>query len=129
MRTARRTALGLSLFVVACSPPTVFDVRSSLEPRSAQSCVVHALMDHGFRITDHNRRDGFVRGEKPARFLGFHTDDSHVIEVFVLDEGYGETTIQYMAGRLDYGEYEVDIEGPNDETEATAREIAHRCSG
>lgn len=122
-------AAGACLALVACSPPTVFDVQSSLEPRTAQTCVVHELVDRGYRVTENNRRDGFVRGERPGRFLGFTlSDEWDVIEVFVLDGGYGETTIQYMAGRLDYDDHGVELKGPRDDVEETARDIAYRCS-
>ena len=122
--------LGACLALVGCSHPAVFNTASDLTPRSAQACVVENLVDHGYRITENNRRDGIVRAERQGHFLGFALEDEFdLIEVVIFRREYGETAIQYMAGRLEYEPHGPELSGPRGDVEDTARDIAYICSG
>ncbi len=121
--------LTAALLLVGCSSPEVFDVQSRLSPRSSQACVVDELVHRGFRVTENNRRDGFVRAERPGRFWRFQlSDEWDIIEVFIYEPRQGDTVIQYMAGRLDVDEDGVDVRGPKGDVEEAARDIAYACS-
>lgn len=122
--------LGAGMTLMGCSHPAVFDSRTELSPRSAQSCVVQNLVDHGYRITDNNRRDGLVRAERQGTFLGFALhDEFDMIEVVIYERDYGETSIQYTASRVEYEHGGAEFRGPRGDVEETAREIAYLCSG
>ena len=122
--------LGAGLVMMGCSHPAVFNTATDLSPRTAQSCVVQNLVDHGYRITDNNRRDGLVRAERQGRFLGFALhDEFDMIEVVIYERDYGETSIQYTAARVEYEAHGAEFRGPRGDVEETARDIAYLCSG
>lgn len=128
--TLRCGLVGAGLLLVGCSHPTVFDAGSTLRPRNVQACVVEQLIDHDYRIVENNRRDGFVRAERPVRFLGFKvTDEWDVIEVFIYARERGETFAQYTAARVELELGGPEFRGPRDDVEETAHAIAYACSG
>jgi hypothetical protein len=128
MGTLRAALLATAILgTAACSlptPPTVFDVRSRQVRTEAHRCVVAALVDADFQITESRVDDGLVRARRAAtERWSYFWAEWDVIEVLVFSRDDAATGLQFTAKTI-IGD---DDKEASEEVRSLAREIADTC--